>query len=558
MKYIDKVKRTLPVVFLPLVSYFVLGPLEIFAGNAKDFSFKYTDFFGIFVCASLLIGILLSLLLSFLPEKLNRGVGGLVFAVGLASYIQNMFMNIKLSEADGSPMDWTSIGYFKYANLAIWILIFLAVILLYWKVWKYWNTIVIAGSSFLCAIQLVAVISLVFTLGFGGENNQLQMSGQGQFEVATEDNVIVFVIDTLGNTSLQEVVEQNPDMLDGLKDFTYYDNADCHYYCTFPSMTHLLTGVEFDFESKSQDWMESAWTSKKSIDFWNEVRDAGYISELYSNDIGYVYGDVENLNGKFDNIIPVETEVDTGELISLLAKMSTYRYVPYVIKPYFEVLTVEFGGVVKFKDGTAVIEDNGLFYKELVTENLKINADVDKALIIQHLFGVHAPYTTDENGNVVEEATKEQTIRGIFVVLEEYINQLKELELYDEATIIITADHGAWHGGDTQPVFFIKRAEETHGSMQINGAPISLDDFQATILNIIGKDYEAYGTSIYDWSEGDNRDRTVYMRGNDEAYPNVEGSAFNVYYKYTYSTDKNELNKKVEQGPDEIVPATPW
>ena len=94
--------------------------------------------------------------------------------------------------------------------------------------------------------------------------------------------------------------------------------------------------------------------------------------------------------------------------------------------------------------------------------------------------------------------------------------------------------------------------------MNINSAPISWDDFQATIISLLEKDYSDYGTSIYDWDEDDERERTVYMIQNDESYPKVEGSTFNVYYKYNYLKDKTELNRKVKKGPDEILPATSW
>ena len=48
------------------------------------------------------------------------------------------------------------------------------------------------------------------------------------------------------------------------------------------------------------------------------------------------------------------------------------------------------------------------------------------------------------------------------------------------------------------------------------------------------------------------------MRQNDDNYPAVEGSSFNVYYAYNYSTNKEELEKTVDDGPDDIIPATPW
>ena len=57
------------VVLLPIISYLCLGPLEIYYGNVKDFSFTLTDFllplFGIAAAAFLVIVAVLLLL----PEK---------------------------------------------------------------------------------------------------------------------------------------------------------------------------------------------------------------------------------------------------------------------------------------------------------------------------------------------------------------------------------------------------------------------------------------------------------------------------------------------------------
>ena len=94
--------------------------------------------------------------------------------------------------------------------------------------------------------------------------------------------------------------------------------------------------------------------------------------------------------------------------------------------------------------------------------------------------------------------------------------------------------------------------------MQVNTAPISLADFQATIMQVVGQDSSAYGTSIFEWEPGESRERSVYMRITDDDYPEVPGSSFNVYYGYTYTTDKTELNERIAAGPDEILPATPW
>lgn len=558
MNYFVKMRRTMPIILLPVVSYGMLGPLEIFFGNEKDFAFRYTDFVWSFIGISIVIWLLVSALVAALPEKVGGVLSAFVLGIGIASYIQNMFMNIKLSEVDGSPMRWEELGNYPIINIVIWMIIMVMVVSVYFCVHKIWNNFSMAISGFLSAIQMTAVISLLITASPADNGIELQMSGESQFTVAPNDNIIVFVLDTLGSTKLEQTLEVYPDALDGLNDFTFYNNADCHYYCTFPSMTHFLTGEEFDFEMKSEDWLKQAWESERAVNFWNELSSENYSRRLFSAEVGYVYGDIENLSRSFDNIQPMDTSIKKGQLLSLLAKMSVYRYVPYVLKPKFEVLTKEFDGVVEFLDGVEIVDDNGIFYQRLIDERLTIDNSIQNAFMIQHLFGIHKPYTLNENADIVEEARVEDTTKGLTVIINEYLQQLRELGLYDSATIIITADHGAWYQEDTQPIFFIKQSNETHEEMQVNAAPVSLDDFQATILDIMGKDYSQYGTSIYDWKEGNTRERTVYMRMNDEAYPAVEGSSFNVYYQYSYSTDKEELNRKVEEGPEKILPATPW
>lgn len=558
--YLEKCKHSFTVLLLPMISYGLLGPLEIFFGNEKDFNFWYTDFWGRLLLISLAVWLVLGLLVACLPQKINKIVNAFILGIGIASYIQNMFMNIKLSEDDGSPMRWESLGNFPIINLMIWIVILSVVIVVCVLLKEKWGPLSMGVSGFFSAIQLVAVVSLLLTsIGGGKESGDLQMSGRDQLKVASKDNVIVFVLDTYGTVQMENALQQYPDMLDGLQDFTYYNNADCHYYCTFPSMTNMLTGENFNFDATlSQEWMADAWASERAEKFYTLLHEEGYACRLYSGDVGYVYGSIDNLANKYDNVCGMEKKVDTNRVIKLMVKMSVYRYVPYVLKPRFEVLTLEYDNVVSYVGDVGIVDDNAMFYQMLTEQSLSVKTDEENALIIQHLFGTHKPYTLDEHAAYVEAAEVNQTARGLFVIINEYLEQLKTLDKYDDATIIITADHGSWYGLDAQPIFFIKQKHEKHGEMQINSAPISLDDFQPTVLDVLGQNTEDFGTSIFDWEPGDRRERSVYMRMNDENYPEVQGSSFNVYYGYTYSTDKKELDEKMTQGPDVIIPATPW
>lgn len=559
MKYFEKWKRTILIVLLPVISYFLLGPLEIYFGNKKDFMFESGDFIWILLGGGIVFLIVTSVPIALLPEKINRILGAFVLGIGVASYIQNMFMNIKLSESNGAPMNWETLGYYPIFNGVIYCGIIVIFIVLSIIIKKHWDKIAIGSAVFLSAIQVVAVVSLVVTAPTKDDTViELQESGDKQFQVAKNNNIIVFVLDTFGNTQIEKILEAYPNALDGYKDFTFYDNADCHYYVTFPSMTHLLTGMEFDFNSTSEEWLERAWASEKAKGFFEMLKNEKYECNLYSKDVGYVYGTMINLYDKFDNIKPAGRIVNKSFLIKKMVKLSIYRYVPYFVKPYFEVLTKEFGDVTSISEGREVIDDNGKFYQALQAEKLSVNGDMENAFIIQHLFGTHKPYEIDANGQIVKESTQLEVGKGLLTIVEEYLQQLKELDVYDNSVIIIMGDHGAWWGDDTQPIFFIKEQNENNNRIRINSAPISWDDFQATIINLLEKDYSSYGTSIYDWKEGDERERTVYMAIDDEAYPKVEGSIPNVYYMYSYSKDKTELNRKVKNGPDDILPATPW
>ena len=111
MNYKERFKCALLPVLLPVISYGILGPAEIYFGNASEFRFRLGDFalplFGIAV----LVWLLGSALLALVPAKAFAPVSALVVGFGVASYAQNMFLNTKLSEADGSAMQWDTLGH---------------------------------------------------------------------------------------------------------------------------------------------------------------------------------------------------------------------------------------------------------------------------------------------------------------------------------------------------------------------------------------------------------------------------------------------------------------
>ncbi len=534
-----KAVEEMGVCLLPVLLYGIIGPLEIYAGNPLEFEFILKDFLPIFLMISVAFWMAAGTVLIILPDKLSSILKIFIFAFSIMSYLQNMFLNSKLMNEDGSPMDWAEEGmrHTTSVNLVIWIIIVTVCLVIPLILKDKYKKLYFGISSFLSAIQIVAIISLVIQAGsIKYDGCQILFSGENQFKMAQDENIIVIVLDSYHNMQFEETMVQNPDIAVALKDFTYYNNADAHYYSTYPSLAHMLTGKEFDYSISEEDWIEDCWQQPSCEALYDTLHNEGYVCDLYYNDLLRNIGanNIENLTDKINNIIETKPRIRLRLLVSIMEKMTIYKYMPYILKPYFEVNSQIVQEIAIYDNMESKIA-NFYFYEELMNRKLSVDETVDKKLSFNYLYGLHKPWDTDSNGHKTEEyVTVGETSEGLCVIIMEYIEQLKEIGAYDNATIIITADHGL---GITmpQPLFLIKLPHSSQDELRVTSAPISHDDFLPTLLDLLGQDYSSFGTSIYDWEDGDRRRRNLWIPG--------EGG----YLIYTYDTDRQELINQTKE-----------
>lgn len=535
-KYKKKLKISLVFTLLPILLYGILGPLEIYAGNADEFIFILKDFFWVFLGISLLLWFLGSAVLAIFPEKIENVLCVIIFIFSILSYIQNLFLNVQLMNMNGSSMDWSGMQKTMRTNLIIWIILALILIVIPLIFKKQYQKIYMGITGFISAVQLVTVVSLLITT-IPIAYRQKTVSAEGQLEVAPNSNVIVLLFDSCYNTQFEETMAMHPEIEESLKDFTYYDNADCHYNFTFPSLAHMMTGVEYDSNMTPEEWKIACWYEERSCNFYNTLHALDYECDLYS--YGYIHksvGPIENIEHIIANVTETIPQIDYRLLYIELEKMTIYKYVPYILKPRFEVYDYVIHDIALWEDNE-VLHENGDFYQVLMEEELSVDGSLDNKFSIIHLAGLHEPWITHADGTHSEEITSlSETSEGIAVIIQEYLEQLKNLEggIYDNATIIITADHGISRN-TPQPIYFIKPPHVSQEEMQITSAPISHDDFQATILTCIGQDTTGYGTSVFDWKDGDQRTREYWFPA-DRVVGGTSG-----FYVYSYDTDRYEL-----------------
>ncbi len=561
IKYSQKLFVSLLLVALIVIPYVIRGPLEIYAGNAHEFLFTLSDFLPWILAIGAAVLATASCLLALLSDSPFRLVSAVLLWFGVASWIQDLFLNKKLSEADGASMNWESLGTLPYINLMIWVVLLVCIVLFCIRS-KAWFSVSKTVAALLCVIQLVAVVSLGLTNSLsmdkpGSRLSKLILSGEKQLTLGSEENIVVIMLDTLGNMMLDLAYEKYPESKAIVKDFEYFDNANCNYYRTYPSISSFLTGCPVDFDEHAGDWLRDSWNSDRACSFFGHLKDAGYSCRMFESqpNLGYVFGGVKNLEGKFDNVQEGGMEVDTALLLKSLLKLSTFRGVPYVLKPGLEVLTSDFNNIYALPETDTIAYDNVDYYQRLTSEGLSIDKQEKKVFVFQALQGAHSPQQMTPQVTHTEKISIEDTIRGLWTILEEYFDQMKALGLYDKSTIIVMADHGGeWYFPGA--VFMLKRPYETHDETKINSAPVSYEEFQATILSLAGCKDESFGKSFFDWKEGDERERIIYFRLVDDNYPPVKGSNFNLYHGYKYYKDEDELLEHIKQDePDFIIPA---
>lgn len=543
--------------FLLMFMLLIFGPAEIFFSNSAEFEFLYQEFAGYLVAFALAGTIGLTVVTGLLPDKIYRVVLSLLFAVSLGGYIQVMFLNKGLDLLGLNPEGYQVPVQRQIGNLLIWVAIAGVILVLAFAAGDLWKKLIPGLSAFLLCIQVVALVSLTLTADEGAykrPDGSWHLSGEEQYVVSGKENVIVFVLDWFSNQYVDSVKKAYPDAFDCLSDFTYYSNMDCGYFGTFPSLNHMFTGTDVDSQITINEWCQECWNGEKATAFYTGLADRNYKANVYTPDTNILCGtnDVGLLQGKLSNVVNSSQDVEIRHklLCRTMAKMSGYRFSPEVLKPSFYTDMNEYANVVVAKDNP-IQHDNYAFYDGLKAQGLTVD-NSSNYFIVQHLMGTHL-YDTDAEGHYKEDVTMEETARGCMTIVNDYLQQLKDAGVYDDATIIVTADHGGYY--DSQVIFFIKEPGEQHEESPVTDAPVSFCELLPTLAEAAGLESSEYGQTIYDFKAGEKRERTVWLRGNDPAYPAVPNyysgntSSYNVYFGYTYTGDAQDLFKALEKDP---------
>lgn len=518
------------------VPYCILGPMEIYAGNQTELLFPYYHFLVPLILLTAIFSIIIGVIVAV--SDIHDIICASMVIFGFISWIQAMFLNKVLFDINGHSIEWGKQEALKKTNIYLWILLVVILHIVYSVMYMKFRkkNIEVYVAIPLVLIQMVAVVSLLLTTD-PNRDAPWVFEGSDEMKVGRKDNIIVFILDAFGQESLSEVAKTEPEVMNVFKDFTIYSDCNSTYNGTFPSITYMFTNEHVPDENgfNKNKYIDKAYAS----DFYNQSFDRihknGYKISYYNYGTS-LFGKYKNVENRFDNVSSIISKVKYDRLIYLFMRMSAYRYMPYVVKPYLETETDEFlGGGVFYSDNWSwPVADNGEFYERLVNEKLSFSEN-DKEIKIYHLFGLHSPFKTDRNCVDVGNQTKIDTVYGLQKLLQTYFDELERLGIYDDSTIIIMADHGGMlSDSDLFPILLIKNRNQVQSQYGLCDIPVDSKDFIPTILSLVGEnEYNDFGMSIFD-NNGSTRDRVFYMK-NDETD----------YTKYIYNGNNSNLLKQI-------------
>ncbi|MBQ9833110.1 MAG: hypothetical protein IJO48_05185, partial [Clostridia bacterium] len=550
-------------IFLSFFIYTIFGPLDMVMSNTDYMNFHYSDVIVYLVVFGITAAVAVAALVALLKGKAFDVVLVLFTSFGLMSYVNGTFLNQNLGTLNGVEPVWENYTLHTLINTAICILLFVLPFVIWFFTKAKSKKIFVALCGILTGMQLVGLFGSVVSAP-PKEDEVSYLALDEQFELASEGNVVIFLLDAMSNMSVDAMLAEFPDALEPFSDFTYYTNNNTRYICTFPSTTYLLTGHEFDFEKSYHDFFKDAWTSEKAELFYKTLADNGYEFNLY-DETPYIASPATLMDGKIANLRIVDKSdiVINVDKIPNLFKLSAYRYVPFIAKRFFFMDYGELYSIVTYKTGTGIqgkLELRDGYLVQLRKNGLTIDENDKNRITMQYLWGPHQPFylladgtfSGSPNGSTIGAQTK-----GYMLMVEEYIGMMKELGIYDESTIIIMSDHGDHEtegpDADVQAVFMIKRPNDKHDSIVYNNAPTSHENFMPTMVELIGGDASLFGETMFEVEENTVRERATFRWMVNKNYPDI-GRKYNVMHEYRYTGGKEELRESLASSPYNIYP----
>ena len=537
-RLIALILELLPGVLLSVANSFMLcyyAPLEMYMNNQDEFWFDYSILqpqvlrmmLGLFA-----ILILVNIAVYVLNKKVYKLLTLLEIVWFVILYIHGNFFAADLPPMDGTTINWAEY-YGKFRDSMIICLITVIVFSLCYKYLsskKYYNTISFI-SVLISLMLMISLINITYkTNGKAEKQVDYIVSKNNEFNYSTQENFIIFVVDALDSATFQSVLEEYPEYKSFFEGFTYYPDTVCAYPLTSRSIPFILSGEWFENQINVKEFYAEAIHNSLLI---NTLEERGYRLDVYEDSFFY-----ENDYSRYSNLVETKVQVTNNHVLrNNEFQLSMYKYLPFFMKEDYQVDINSFSNTMKIVDeGTqAYTIDNQDYYNYQMSEN--ISTTTENVFKFIHIEGAHVPFNLDENMNWIDNTgTYALKIRATIKILENYLQKLKDSNVFDNSNIVIMGDHGFDElyrsiENRSNSLLMVKGLNE-NGDFKMSDLPISYDDLQGMYQNLLNG---AKGDTVFEGLTDDNNARRFLSH--DWTKENV----LTEYLQTGYATDMSTM-----------------
>ncbi len=520
---------------------FFFPPMDIFLGNMREFvvDFKHVALPMLGVsCAAAGALILVQNFFLLIAEWLYKVISKLLFGFLLAIYTQVLFLNGKMTTITGDSTSYSDDR--KNVTINMFILTFILLLPLFFYIISLFNK----KSKFLHfgnGMVLPYVAGLIFVMQLVGTGSSIAKADFKQYNrsytqylsykpaqsLSKEGNVVVFLTDRLDSLWMDEVIDRYPDVSKNLQGFTFYQNNVSHNTNTFPSVPQMLTTYMYNGTEDWPTYTKYAWDEKTVP---RRLTENGWNCNLIIDSLT-TYGNITQLEEQCNNVITRSgakvnfNYFQKKGIVQTMSQLSFARLSPYAFKDKLSTglgssLSAHFVSFEEDMDDMvplAVDVDSDLkYYDYLINNHLKADSD-KKTFSFIHLncsHGTSAATTAMYDREASYDPDIYSTTRGGLQIVFEYLDQLRELGIYDNTTVIILGDHGRAPieiEADNEPGLtsaittglLVKPANAPAEDLKLDrDSELSNDFFPASVMEYAGIDHSDLGYSYDDVVKG--------------------------------------------------------
>lgn len=417
--------------FLNLILF---SPMEVYLANYVQFEFPINNVWWIMTLTAILTTIVCSIVEAFLPTKIVDVLNGFALGLSICIFVQAMFLNGYMKSFLGEDIVFPTSVVIK--NILVWVLILAIAEFGFLKLKEKKIELL---SVCITIVLLSGFIVSILSTNFERPQKEYALTSDSYLELGDEANVLYFIIDTADQKIIDKIVEDKAEILNSYNGFIYYPDAIPTYTRTYPSITYMLTHEKCYFDKDIWTYEDIAWDNSYLAD----VKQSGADCRLFVS-FEHVSGNAVSI---VDNLECVNTTsisaIRPFRLVTQMMYISLYRDLPYALKPYFYYSSNIMNDLVmKRVENEHIAGDDRLSKMLIYDQDLTISDDYSKALRYYYFWGCHTGGYMDENGNYIKNSDEYRSLQGTLVIINRYLDYLKENDLYDKTAIIITADHG--------------------------------------------------------------------------------------------------------------------